>query len=364
MANEWKRVNFTYDVVGQAHTTANLIAAFTAFLTQCGWSVPAWSASATDRYFVRTDHATSDVWHYTGDGPTQRCGLRVTVVSTTALSICSFLENAAQSASLRSCIEGISITIDTTAPNNYLLVGGEFGLYVEAGRDGLPTNLGHGFIGTFLPIDEWYSAKNAERKWSSQGFVCNLMGSLPFCRDRGMGLVTNDGTSRKFSVNLHPYVARGTGSVFGNAQVNDQQVGLSHQRIVNSIFSADSGYWQYKFTLGSLFLSGMYNGRYMVSGLVVAPTVHSYSNVRANDSNGSSTTSATDYYMRMVDGPSYWRRVPKFAQVDYTMTPWANIVDAVSGETYRVVNVPDGGRTTKIAVSWPAAGDALTISMT
>jgi hypothetical protein len=362
MSGEWKRGTFTYDVVGLAHTTANLMAAFTSFLTQCGWSVPAWSASVTDRYFVRTDHATSDVWHFTGDGPTQKCGLRVAIVGST-LSVYSFLENTAGNGSYRSSAQALSVTIDTTAPNNYLLIGGEFGIYLEAGRDGLPSNLGHGFIGTFLPVDEWYSAKNAERKWTSQGFVCHLMGNLAFSADRTHSIVTNDGTSRKFTAYLAPYIVRGSTSVFTNSQVDDRRIGLSHQRLLNSIFSIDASYWYYKFTLGSLFLSGMYNGRYVVSGLVVAPSFDSYNNARSNDGSGSTTTSTVDTYMRVQDGASYWRRVPKFAQVEYTMTPWANIVDAVSGETYRVANIPDGGRTTKIAVSWPAAGDVVTVAL-
>lgn len=363
MSGEWKRGTFTYDVVGQAHTTANLIAAFTSFLTQCGWTVPAWSAGALDRYFVRSDHATSDVWHFTGDGPTQRCGIRIQITGG-VLYVYTFLENSAQNGSYRSSAQSLAVTIDVTAPNNYLLIGGEFGLYLEAGRDGLPTNLGHGFIGTFLPVDEWYSAKNAERKWTTQGFVCHLVGNLPFSSDRGHCLVTNDGTSRKFTAYLVPYVVRGSSSVFSNAQADDTRIGLSHQRLLNSIFSIDSAYWFTKFTLGSLFLSGMYNGRYVVSGLVVAPMWQSYTNARSNDGSASTTTSSTDSYMRVQDGASYWRRVPKFAQVEYTMTPWANIVDAVSGETYRVANIPDGGRTTKIAVSWPAAGDVVPVSMT
>lgn len=373
--NEWKRGTFTYDAVGLSHTTANIMNAFTSFLTQCGWAVPAWSVSTTDRYFIRSDHGTSDVWHYTGDGPTQRCGLRVYISSLT-IRIQAFVENSGQTASFitTGTAQEIVITVDNTAPNNYLLVGGEFGLYLECGRDGQPNNLGQGFVGTFLPIPEFYGSKDSQRKWSAQGFVCDLVGALKFSTGRAgtqQCLITNDGSNRAFSPSLYPTLSRGTTNLYANTQVNNPYGGLSHRKnILGNVGNTGSGvtWMDLLSTFGSVWLSGNNNARYAISGMLYAPTYNgagttlNFVPCASSVVTGATTGAPSTPYM--CDASAYWRQVTKFAVVEYTLTAWANITDAVSGLAYRVVNVADGGRTARIAVEWPDSGNVLTISLT
>jgi hypothetical protein len=368
MANEWRRGTFTYDAVGQSHTTTNIINAFTSFLTQNGWSVPGWSASATDRYFVRSDHGSSDVWHYTGDGPTQKCG--------NSIRIRPFLENqAANGAQIDiGATQEMVITVDNTAPNNYLLIGGEFGLYVEAGRDGLPSNLGHGFVGTFLPIPEFYGSKDAQRKWTAQGFCCDLVGTLKFSAGRTGSqscFIVNDGTNRAFSPALQPTVCRGTTSVYNNAQVNTPYGALSHRRLAFSTpgnVSTGISPLDLVSTFGFSWLAAQNNARYVISEMLFAPsyngsaTTNNYATAVATVATGATTGSPSN--ISYADPSSFWRKVEKFAVVEYTLTPWANITDAVSGLAYRVANVPDGGRTARIAIQWPDSGNVTTISLT
>lgn len=375
MSGEWKRGTFTYDAVGLSHTTANIMNAFTSFLTQVGWATASWSVSSTDRYFTRTDHGSSDVWHYTGDGPTQKCGLRVTISGLT-IRLRAFLENSAGTGAQidTGATQEIIITVDNTAPNNYLVIGGEFGLYVECGRDGLPSNLGHGFIGTFLPIPEFYGAKDTQRKWSAQGFCCDLTGTLKFSSGRGgtqQCFIVNDGTSRAFSPALNPTLSRGTTSLYANTQVNNPYGALTHRK---NAFSP-SGVTTTSHTIidilssfGTVWLAAQNNARYVISNMLLAPTYNgasnalNYVNVTASVGTGSTTGAATG--MSLCDASAFLRKVEKFAVVEYTLTPWANITDSVSGEAYRVANVPDGGRTARIAVQWPNVSNVVTISLT
>lgn len=374
MANEWKRGTFTYDAVGLAHTTANIMNAFTSFLTQCGWAVASWSVSSTDRYFTRTDHGSSDVWHYTGDGPTQKCGIRVTI-SGLSIRLRAFVENSGGTAaqSDTGATQEMIITVDNTAPNNYLLIGGEFGIHVECGRDGLPSNLGVGFIGTFLPIPEFYGSKDSQRKWSAQGFVCDLSGTLKFSSGRAgtqSCFITNDGSNRAFSPQLYVTLSRGTTNLYANTQVNNPYGGLSHRKNITSCQgSATTGttWMDFLCTFGSTWLSGNNNARYAISGMVFAPTFNgantSLNFTPTGGSVGTGATTGSPGNPYFCDSSAFWRKVEKFAVVEYTLTAWANIADAVTGIAYRVVNVADGGRTSKIAVEWPNISNVVTIAL-
>lgn len=375
MANEWKRGTFTYDAVGLSHTTTNIINAFTSFLTQAGWSVASWSVSTTDRYFTRTDHGSSDVWHYTGDGPTQKCGIRV-YVSGNSIRIRTFLENAAGAAAQidSGATHEMIITVDNTAPNNYAVIGGEFGLYVECGRDGLPSNLGHGFVGTFMPIPEFNGSKDSQRKWVSQGFVCDLTGTLKFSQGRAgtqTCFITNDGSNRAFSPALFPGLCRGTISMYNNSQVNNPTGALSHRKnifsFVGSITSGSDAFSVWC-SFGSSWLAAQNNARYAISAMLFAPSFNGVVNsnnfaaCQGSVTTGNTTGSPGTTYIS--DASAFWRKVEKFAVVEHTLTPWANITDAVSGLAYRVANVPDGGRTARIAVQWPDSGNVVTVSLT
>lgn len=372
MANEWRRGTFTYDSVGSGHTAQNIINGFTSFLTQNGWVVPGWSSNTLDRYFTRTDYATSDVWNYNGDGPTQKCGIRILWNSgNSRMELYTFLENTAGNGSQKviNSANVIYLTVDNTAPNNYTLIGGEHGLYVEVGRDGNINNLGHGFIGTFTPWPEMYGSKDAQRMWSTQGFCCDLTGALKFSTNRGgtnsYQYLTNDGSGRLFSTSLSPYICRGTNSVYTATIADDRQGYLFHLRNVLSMTWNQGGAvggidkWA---TFGSNYLSGLSNGRYVVSQLLFVPCITTVDcSSGANIATGT-TTGGIGGFMYATD-PGNFRKVLRFVQLQYDLTPWANITDAVTSTVYRTVLVADGGRTAKIGVQWPDSGNVTTITL-
>ncbi len=368
MANEWKRGTFTYDAVGLSHVPQNIMNGFNSFLTQCGWALASWSGTTTDQYFTRTDYLTSDVWKFNGDGPDQKCGIRITISSLT-IRLRVFLENTAGSAAQvdSGSSHEIVITIDNTAPNNYLIIGGEHGLYFESGRDGINNNLGQGFIGTHLPIAEFYGSKDNQRKWSTQGFCCDLFGNLKFASNRTTAFITNDGSSRAFTSQFAPFIARGTSSLYSNTQGNNPQGRLSHKKNIfgMQMTSASSGFTDNYCTFGSAYLSALNNSRYVISQMLFAPTTQTSDSVGAAASvSGAATTgTASTGTGSICDPTACWRQVTRFAQVQYDLTAWANITDAVTSVAYRVCGVADGGRTAKIAVEWPSSGNVLTISL-
>ncbi len=371
MANEWKRGTFTYDAVGLAHTAQNIINGFTSFMTQANWEVPAWASNTLDRYFTRIDYGTSDVWKFNGDGPDQKGGIHIKWNSgSSRIEITAFLENSAGTGAQVETPSGnaIYISVDNTAPNNYLLIGGEHGLYVESGRDGINNNLGQGFVATFLPVDEFYGAKDTQRKWTAQGFCCDLTGNLKFSTLRTSVYVTNDGSSRAFTSYLNPNVARGTNSLYTNTQADGRLGKLSHRKAIfgqGGATSNGSGLDGYC-TFGSSYLSALNNSRYVISQLLFAPTLFANDAAAAINTSvlGTATTGTGSLGQgAIIDPTAYWRQVKKFSQVQYDLTAWANITDAVTSTPYRVVGVADGGRTAKLGVEWPSSGNVLTIAL-
>ena len=359
MANEWSRSSFSVDAVGQGHTPQNVINGLTSFLTQAGWSVPAWSTNSLDRYFVRTDHATSDVWWFNGDGPTQKCGIRINYnAGSSRFEIRCFLENTGATGVQRWTLDAQAayITWDGTAPNNWLVIGGEDGLFWETGRDGNPVNLGHGFVATHRLIPEFYCPRPGTAKWFTQGFVCDLVGSIKFSTNRtNTQFITNDGSNRIFTSYLIARMVRGSSAVVAWSPVDDFSTALSSRQLVfagTSYANSSDG----RNTIATLGLAWTpTNGRVVVSPLMLqmhelAPgwfthtgTVTSGQSVRAPDGG----------YVYLAD-IRFARHVSRFAAIDYTQIGFANVSDAITGVVYRVSRFADGGRATNIAVEWPA----------
>jgi hypothetical protein len=358
MANEWVRSTFSVDATGSGHTPQNVINGFTSFLTQCGWAVPAWSTNSLDRYFTRTDFATSTVWNYNGDGPTQKCGIRIYYNSASSrFEIYCFIENTAGNGSQKvtTAAHVIYVTWDATAPNNWLVIGGEHGLYAEVGRDGNPNNLGHFFIGTHVGIPEFYSVRSSADQWNSQGFCFDLMGQLKASADRGWVFVTNDGTSRCFTAYLRPYLCRGSSNLATASPADDPRYGLSHRMNQFSCrgdaASNNSSNAQLVLeTLGMAF--SPINGKYVVSPLVLRFD-HGATYCGNYGIGATTSTAAASYGPAIIDVRCY-RQVKRFAAVDYTLLGFSNIQDAVTSTIYRVGKYTDGGRTGTIGVEWPS----------
>lgn len=365
MALEWKRGTFVYDVVGLGHTSTTALNAFQSFLTQCGWDLAAYSTS-TDKYFVRTDRATNDYWRFNGDGPNQNCGILVRYnAGNSRLEIAAFLENQAGNASqkISNSTHIAHVTLDGTAPNNWLFVGGEGGFYVEAGRDGLPTNLGHAMVVAWEVIPEFNGTDDARRMWTTQGAVCDLFGNLKFTADRNSRFVDNQGTNKNYTGRLRPYVCRGTGNFNLSSQGDDRQIGIGPRDNFFSFARAASSSSLYNEIVRFCF--GLINtprdGRYRISPMLVDQLVDN-----AHINCGTTTSSASNNVA--PDGSAYLfdlrqiRRVAKFAVVDASLIPFVTITDLATNVIYRVAQVGDGGRACNIGIVWPDNSNVVTVT--
>lgn len=403
MAGEWRRAEFIIDNI--LHTQTNIITAFESFLTQVGWVRASWSGSGTDRYYLRADRTTQPRWQFTGDGGTKHGGIRVFYDSdaqtTTGIAafagqkhivIQSFLENAGQTAAqivtedviatniatpggTTFRLGAIRIVYDNTAPNTYLLVGGEDGLYVEVGRDAQHVNLGHGAILCFGAIPENHSSIDHTVNWSAQGLVADLFSLCRFTTGRNTRFVSNDGSDKNFTAGLQPQCPRGTYSLtsplYSDAVVGGATgVGNAAGRRAYYLSSRDLlfGMGRAGTSEGSAIVVstsapvdllyyasfGLFdspqNNRYRISPMMM---VHTLRQIEIGVSSTSASDVAAGSVSAVID-PRVFRQVFRFAVVDYTLLPWVNIQDAVSGATYRVVRVDDNGRFSQIGIEWPA----------
>lgn len=355
MALEWKRGTFTYDVVGLGHTIVNAQNAVQSFLTQVGWIRVSWDTS-TDRYYVRSDWATNPYWRYTGDGPNQRCGLRVTTdEGNNRLVIKTFLEDAGQTASQidTPATYGL-LQLDATAPNNMLMIGGEGGFYLESGRDGTPTNLAMFMVIAWEGIPIFNGTDDARLRYTTQGTVLDLFGQIRFSRAYGTTFLGEQNTPGKyFTGGFLPQVARGVSGLNGQVPVNNQTIGVGNRDYMCALSgSADGGgdtqYGDCRFTFG-LFNTPR-DGQYRIAPLMVDQTREHY---YLHAGYGAPVT--------LFDTRAL-RHVPKFAAVDWTLIPFVNLTDQATGIIYRVGQVPDAGRTCNIGVVWPDASNIVTIT--
>lgn len=413
MAGEWRRATFIIDNI--LHTQTNIITAFESFLTQVGWVRASWSGSGTDRYYLRADRLTQPRWQFTGDGGIKQGGIRIfydsAPATTTGLAaftgqvhivIQTFLENAATNGSqvltedvINNSIANpgattfrlgsIRLIYDNTAPNTYLLIGGEDGLYVEVGRDSQNNNLGHGAILTFGAIPENHSSIDNTVGWTAQGLVADLFGVCRFTTNRQNRFVSNDGSSKNFTAGLQAQSPRGTYSL--SSPLYSDAVALSSTGVANAqgrrglyISSRDVLYGMGRagtnpessttvassagnIDLQYLCAFGLFNspqaGRYRISPMLCLQTLGMI-DLAATSSSTSDVVVQTN--IAGVVDPRSFRQIFRFAVVDYTLLPWVNIQDAVSGATYRVAQVADNGRYSQIGIEWPSSA-ALSISL-
>lgn len=400
MASEWNRATFTIDNI--LHTQTNYLNAIQSFLTQSGWSLASWSTGlygANDRHFVRSDRAVQPRWQFNGDGPLQHAGIRVfydsnpnTTTGTSLFTgqvhivIQSFLENTSAtdrqvltpdfvgvvgSGSAASNRFGtIRIVYDPAAPNNILIIGGEDGLYIEAGRDSSLVNLGHGAIMTFGAIPELYGMYDDAVRWTAQGLVCDLFGTCRFTHDRNLRFVSNDGTNKNFTGGLQPYSARGTAQITTPNMFNqrpyyigsrDSIVGQGGGSVSPTANPAVSTSRNVDLKYSATF--GLFNtpelGRFRISPLVM---VQSQVDIPIGVSSALAADNVAAGTVHTVLDPRRLRQIFRFAAADYTLLAGANVQDGATGAVYRIARVEDGGRFSKLGVEWP--GGSITASLT
>lgn len=368
MANEWVRgaVSLIPNVAPN-HTITNAINAIQSVLTQSGWELASWTPGGDDRYFVRVDRATQDKWRYEGDGPVQNCGIHVfSANSNTEIRLSPFLENTALNAAQVDSKDAtattnrrgyVTINWDVTAPNNYLMIGGDDGFYIEAGRDASPTNLGHGAVVTVGEITELNATKSLQRRWTAQGFAMDLFSECRFTGNRNNRFVTNDGTSRNFSSHLALYGVRGVASTTSSPSPSnfvDYFIGNRDLILGQTAQGTGNSDFRYACTFGQI--NSPEDARYRI-----CPILLLQENNTSDITNRAAISTSTSNTIAVATGGAnvsfrdvrHDRRIAKFVIVDYTLIPFANLTEAQTGQVYRVLEFNDNGRTANLGVEWP-----------
>lgn len=418
MAGEWNQASFQYDPVGLSHTFVFIMDKIESFLTQSGWERPTWDGGAPGagtvgtpstpgsgdgRYFVRSDRATQDRWRFTGDGLTQHCGIFVWYnvdagvdqgngyepnlgdvadadESGPQIVIQTFLENSTPDGvqvlspdhEIRDAgppvvhrMGSIRVLLDNLAVNNWLLYGGEDGLYLEAGRDSLNASLGHGAVMVFGEIPEFNATRDVARQWTTQGLVCDMRGLCRFTVNRDDRFVANDGTDKNFTASLQPYSARGTSSIDSTAgNISDHRpyyIGCRDNWLSATPFGAA--------TLAAEFFSGSGTGvstRYAASfGLLNTPKndririspLFMLQQSQHTQAGVNNTTSSNNIVASLTGLPTLdvrtFRQIFRFVGADHTLIPFLSVVDSVSGATYRIARFDDNGRFSQFGIEVP-----------
>lgn len=370
MANEWVRASVTLvPNVAPLHTITNAVNAIGSFLVFGGWELASWSGSANNRYYVRTDRGARERWRYEGDGQTQNCGIHIEV-SGTSIRISAFLENTTQTGAqvdtnaispgtvTTSATPYVSITFDSTAPNNYLMICGEDGFYIEAGRDASTVNLGHGMICCFAAITELNATKDAVVRSTSQGLPMDLTGTCKFTTNRNNRFVIDDGSSRNFTAGLRLYAARGVSSTTQpGTPANQPDYYIGNRDLIfgcnpnNPSTSADN------LTFAATFghRNSPEDGRYRISPILMIQekTSTDFKNQGATSTLASNTVAAgtggSNVIFRDI---RHDRQILRLVVADYTLLPFANLTEAQTGKVYRLFEFNDGGRTANLGIEW------------
>jgi len=380
MANEWKFGTFAWTppAAGGSDTSQTILTKLQAFLELCGWETASYSA-VDIKYMRRADHASRDIWHYTGDLSTQRCGIRLRNQNyngggydgTARVTAQAFLENTAASGVERTGHANSEIRIDynTAGINDYLLIGGEDGFALEAKTRTVETrDVGCGVVGTQQAWTAMHGTRDTERKWTSQGISMDLRGTLDrLSVDRNYRLVCDDGLSSNKSGQIQPYSVRSvTNIITGTGQSYDNRHWIFPlDNIMGLLPSPEYTYFSPDQQIGYMASFGLlhtpYDDRWRLSPLILwqtnmAATAIAYGIYNTGAGNNYTAQAGT----RWTD-PRWWRIMPRIMVAGHLIPPWQLITDSVSGKQYRVMQAPDNGRPVNIAIEWPGAANEVTI---
>ena len=398
MPGEWNRATFQIDAPGQSHDQDTILTSLNSFMTQSGWERPSWDdgnqgpgANGESFYWIRSDRNTQSRWQFNGDVVIKHGGIRAWYdddpEGTTGLPefsglkhivIQSFLENSTATgvevatpdhvgsvSGIAERFGSIRILFDNLAVNTWFIYGGEDGVYIEVGRDGEEANLGHGMILTFDAIPDLHGTLDAAVDATAQGLVCDLFGNCRFTADRSDRFVANDGTDKNFSASLQPYSPRGTiniDTVSGN--VFDQRAYYIASRdnlwatgsgtdqgassaIVEAVFTEASA--KYAATFG--LINSPKNNRFRLSPLHMLQDMQHW-NVGRSDVSSANNGPASGDLTALLD-VRVQRQILRVVAADYTLLPFVNVVDAVTGATYRIGRMDDAGRFSQFGVEVP-----------
>lgn len=411
MPGEWNKAVAQYDPVGLGHTFDYVMDKIESFLLQSGWERPSWDtgaltvtlntgasapfgtkASTESRFFIRTDRNTQERWRFTGDAVTLHGGIVLSYDSSASVGsetgpqivLQTFVQNAAATGVYvassvnvvtTDAISGsgsdvrfgsIRISLDNFTVNNFLIYGGEDALYLESGSGGLNTNLGHGAIMTFGAIPEFNGTRSVAVQWTAQGLILDFRRNCKFTAVRNDRFVTNDGTDKNFTASLQPITPRGTANIY-TLTSNVENFRAYYVGAIDNFLGANVGGASGSTgvdvvsaeTLSSKFAAsfGLINtpldGRFRISQVAM---LQHLGQIRAgvNSALSSNNVAAAVSNFTVLDFRDVLRRVFRFAVVDYTLLPFVNIVDAVTGATYRVLRIDDNGRFSQLGIEVPS----------
>ncbi len=380
MAGEWKYAQATFDpTLGNARAAlADLIHNF---LVQAVWELTSWSPGDLgddlsdengNRYFTRSDHGTSDIWHFDGDGQVQKCGLAFTWSgAATRFYVVPFLENLAGDGYQRianTTNSGIyfNYAVAGANPCELLLIGGEDGFYAELGYNGIPNNVAHGMVVTHQVWPWLNGTRGPERKSTTQGIGMDFDGAIPFSNDRNWRMVLDDGLNTNITGGLRPWVVRGVSSIRSAVVPTDDRrvwIGSIDSYMSHSClgpYGSSPTYTRYTKFHFALF-SAPWDDRWPLSQMICAQTEETVLNAVSSSSSSNNVAASTHYSTDFFPFREALRYCPKFVVAGHLLTPWQLITDSDSGKEYRIVQGDDDGRNFNLGVEWPGVGNEVTI---
>lgn len=308
-------------------------------------------------------------WTYNGDGPWQHCGLQITNdTANSRIVIQTMLENTTKSGLQRAqnVAHQINIAYQTTAPNNFLFIGGEWGFFGECGRDGLNVNLAHWAVATFDTAASLFGTDDARLHWTTQGIGMDLFGVLKFSDSSQNRFVDSAGSSKNYTASLHPYMVRSAVSFATSVPVDDQRMYIGNRDLylspafTNSGSSISSAVHLGRSTFGVLFSPR--DGRYRISPMITEQISNAATLQGCYVASSSvSNNVAQDAQGLVVIDYRHLRDIPKFVCIDSSLVPFVSLTDQATGITYRVSQIADGGRATNIGIELPDSGNVVSI---
>lgn len=297
-------------------------------------------------------------WRYNGDGVDVDCGIRVrwdSGNSRVAISTFTATPSGGGIGYEPSTLQEIRIAYNLTTINHYTFYAGEDGLFFECGTLGgdLPQNVAHGAIMTFSVIPEFHGTRDAKITWTAQGLVCNLFGPLVF-GDYASRFVDNNGENKNYTAMLRPHVARGTASLSSPAPSTDASYAIIPRDNLIGVAGGGDGTSSHMLDIACSFgmLNSPVDDRYKLSPIWMLQARDGWY-YGTNNNGGTLNVPAQSGYGTMLE-PRWLRQINRFVACDQTLLPFNNVTDTVTGKTYHITQLADGGRTTNLAVEYPS----------
>lgn len=381
MANEWKWAQTTWSQ--STDTSQDLMDLLQTFMEACGWELASYG-TVDERFFIRADHGSRDIWHYTGEAEIQRCGIVIkdfrynggAFNGTNRLTVKCFLENLLGTGAQVISQDTFGVcTIDFHATKEHLitLIGGEDAFEYEFGVDGANANVALGIILTHAVWPEMNGTRDPERKYTTQGLPLDLFGSLypRHALQFDIRMARNDGANLNASISLVVNQTRTNTDITVADQgiVNNRRMALINWDIflgreVYNVFTPyyTSGFGPMYHAMTFGLLTTPFDDRWRLSPLVHVQGISGRIGTGTYDTSPSvSTPPSVSYGGNWLDARNLFRKVPRVFVVSHLLAPWQNITDEVTSKVYRVLRVADGGRTVCLAIEWPGSLNEVTL---